>query len=182
VVTSEQPHGVRVIFGLAAFALVVAGVSWLVTGKVGRVDPVPAGVSPETGSRSVVQECGGGRLQLLGAISDCVSVEAATHPCAVEGSTFAALFNLNGDGTSYRLFINVLSGYHGNGEYGLNGPAGVYIFVRDYRTGALWQSVRGTLELTGGDFTSGTLNANLGLGGNSLPTVPLSLAGAWHCK
>jgi hypothetical protein len=95
---------------------------------------------------------------------------------------FEALFTLQGASEQYRLYINLLSGYHGAGDYVVNSPAGAFVYVRDYATGVLWQSVGGILVVSGGSQPSGTLDANLGFAGTvGPPSTPLTVAGAWRC-
>jgi hypothetical protein len=102
--------------------------------------------------------------------------------CRQGGGMFEALFTLQGASHQYRLYINLLSGYHGAGDYVVNSPAGAFVYVRDYATGALWQSVGGLLAISGGDQPSGTLDTDLGFVGESGPrSMPLTVTGTWRC-
>jgi hypothetical protein len=177
--TPEQRRRTRVLIWLAGFVVVFAGTSWLVTGGVGR------GVEPAITTASatpILVECGPDQLQ-IGAVDDCVSVPPSSVPsCEQGGGMFEALFTLQGATEQYRLYINLLSGYHGAGDYVVNSPAGAFVYVRDYATGALWQSVGGILAVSGGGHPYGTLDANFGTVGNGdAPSAPFTVAGTWRC-
>jgi len=63
---------------------------------------------------------------------------------------------------------------------GMTASDGAY--VRDYATGALWQSVGGVLAVSGGGHPYGTLDANFGfVGSGDPPTAPVTVAGTWQC-
>jgi hypothetical protein len=181
--TPEQPHRPRGLIWLAGFVVVFAGASWLLTGGSGRLaEPLPNSAFPTPFSEPLPPECGPDQLQ-VGTLDNCVSVDrASVRSCRQGAGTFEALFTLNGAGQQYRLYISLLSGYHGAGDYVVNSPAGVFVYVRDYATGALWQSVGGTLAVSGGGQPSGTLDASLGfVGDGGSPSMPLTVAGAWRC-
>ncbi len=126
--------------------------------------------------------CGPDQLQ-VGALDNCVSVDrASVRSCRQGGGTFEALFTLTGAGQQYRLYISLLSGYRGAGDYVVNSPAGVFVYVRDYATGELWQSVSGSLAVSGRGQPSGTLDASLGfVGSGKSPSMPLTVEGSWRC-
>ena len=93
---------------------------------------------------------------------------------------FEALFTLGGASQQYRLYISLLSGYHGAGDYTVNSPAGAYVYLRNYATGTLWQSLGGFLAVDD-DQLSGTLDASLGFVGSGAPSTPLTVVGTWRC-
>jgi hypothetical protein len=167
---------------LAGFVVVFAGAAWLLTGGAGRSVETPlesASASPLF--EPVPLECGRDQLQ-VGTLDDCVSVDRSfVHSCRQEAGTFEALFTLAG-ASQYRLYISLLSGYHGAGDYVVNSPAGAFVYVRDYATGSLWQSVGGRLTVSGGGQPSVTLDANLeSVGSDGLSSMPFTVAGTWGC-
>jgi hypothetical protein len=181
--TPERPHRPGGLTWLAAFVVVFAGASWLLTGGGGRgVEPPPVSASPTPFSGPIPVECGPDQLQ-VGALNNCVAVDrSSVRSCREGAGVFEALFTLDGAGQQYRLYISLLSGYHGAGDYVVNSPVGAFIYIRDYATGALWQSVGGTLAVSGGGPPSGTLDAYLGfVGDGGSPNMPLTVAGTWRC-
>jgi hypothetical protein len=178
----EQPGRPRVLVWLASFVVVFAGAAWLLTGGVGRgVEPPLESASASPLFDPISLECGLDQLQ-VGAADDCVSVDrSSVRSCREEGGTFEALFTLDG-ATQYRVYISLLSGYHGAGDYVVNSPAGAFVYVRDYATGVLWQSVGGRLTVSGVGQPSGTLDASLdSVGGDGPPSTPFTVAGKWRC-
>jgi hypothetical protein len=181
--TPEQPRRRRGLSWLAGFVVVFAGASWLLTGGVGRgLEPPTERSSPAPFSEPIPSECGHDQLQ-VGTLANCVAVDrSSVRSCRQGGGMFEGLFTLDGGGQQYRLYISLLSGYHGAGDYVVNSPAGAFIYVRDYATGALWQSVSGSLAVSGGGPPSGTLDAYLGfVGDGGSPSMPLTVAGSWRC-
>jgi hypothetical protein len=171
------------MFWLAGFVVVFAGASWLLTGGVGRgIEPPLESASPTPLFVPIPLDCGPDQLQ-VGTLANCVSMDrSSVRSCRLGAGMFEGLFTLDGAGQQYRLYITLLSGYHGAGDYVVNGPAGVFIYVRDYATGALWQSVAGSLAVTGGGQPYGTLDAYLDFVGSGEPqSMALTVAGTWRC-
>jgi hypothetical protein len=86
-----------------------------------------------------------------------------------------------GGGTphDYLLYLHII-GYHGSGVV----YVGVNVGLREYSTGALWQSLAGGVAMvTGLDSRSGTVKADLAyVGGEPTPpTVGLNVSGTWRC-
>jgi hypothetical protein len=164
---------------LTGVVVVVAGASWVLNSGSGRGVESPVATASTT---PIVVDCGVDQLQ-IGAGGDCVSVTTSSVPsCRQGGGMFEALLTLQGANEQYRVYINLLSGYHGAGDYVVNSPAGAFAYVRDYATGALWQSVGGVLAVSGGGHPYGTLDANFGfVGSGDPPTAPVTVAGTWQC-
>jgi hypothetical protein len=180
--TPEQPNRSRGLVWLAGFVVVFAGASWLLTGGVRRdVVPPPERASPPPFAEPLPPGCGPDQLQ-VGTLN-CVAVDrSSVRSCRQGAGVFEALFTLDGAGQQYRLYISLLSGYHGAGDYVVNSPAGAFVYLRDYATGELWQSVGGSLAVSGGGQPSGTVDASLGfVGSGESPSMPLTVAGTWRC-
>jgi hypothetical protein len=95
------------------------------------------------------------------------------------------LFKLLGPSHDFLLYLNVHDGYSGAGEYRLDTGA-AEVDVREYATGAFWQSVVGILTVTGSDGRSGTVSAVLEASASNNPgfVVPgrtLRVDGPWSC-
>ena len=181
--TPQQRHRPGGLIWLAGFVVIFAGASWLLTGGAGRgVESPPESSSPAPFSEQRPLGCGPDQLQ-VGTLDNCVAVDrASVRSCRQGAGTFEALFTVDGAGRQYRLYISLLSGYHGAGDYVVNSPAGPFVYVRDYATGALWQSVGGSLAVSGSGPPSGTLDASLGfVGDGDSPSLQLTVAGRWRC-
>lgn len=149
--TPQQRHRPGGLIWLAGFVVIFAGASWLLTGGAGRgVESPPESSSPAPFSEQRPLGCGPDQLQ-VGTLDNCVAVDrASVRSCRQGAGTFEALFTLDGAGRQYRLYISLLSGYHGAGDYVVNSPAGALrlrsrlcdgrtVAVRRRKSGGVWQ-------------------------------------------
>lgn len=90
----------------------------------------------------------------------------------------------------FLLYIEVKGTYTGPGlyhlprwQFGLGTNDVPKVAVRQYTTGAFWQSVAGVLSVTVGDGRSGTVSAILqaSTGTTAVPGPTLSVNGPWSC-
>src|SRR4029077_18926252 len=97
--------------------------------------------------------CSAGELQLSGAFNDCaVNAPILTPYCSASGSTLDDVLTLRGTTHQYLLYLSIDGAYRGRGDYYLtpwSSGLGVNdgktkVAVREYQTGAFWQSVSGT--------------------------------------
>jgi hypothetical protein len=180
--TSKGPHRRIALTSLACIVVGLAGTAWLASGGIKLGTQRPSAIAlPSPSLRSTEQACGLEPLYLYGAFDDCASMNPPPRrSCGTSTGMFAAFFSLDGITNHYRLDFNVLRGYQGAGTYSLNG--GTEVFVFDYATRTLWQSLAGVLTVTARDGKSGTLDADLGIvGSTNLPAIPLVLGGRWDC-
>ena len=99
--------------------------------------------------------------------------------CSISGGTLRDVLHLQGRTHGYLLYLTIV-GYQRSGMTYVD--AG--ILVREYTTGALWQSPRGgIISVSGRDGRSGSVKADLAyVGGDPAPpTVGLDISGAWNC-
>ena len=138
------------------------------------------------------RSCSSGQLLLSGAFNDCVvNAPNVTQQCMVSGSTLNDVVTLRGTTHQYLLYVSIDGGYRGSGDYylapwssGLGADDGkAKVAVREYQTGAFWQSVSGTLHVSENDGRSGSLAVNLTfVGGEPTPAVTtLGILGPWAC-
>ena len=138
--------------------------------------------------------CSAGQLQLSGIFNDCaVNAPNLTQYCTVSGSTLDDVLTLRGTTHQYLLYLSIDGAYRGAGDYylapwssgsGLGVNDGkAKVAVREYQTGAFWQSVSGTLHVSGNDGRSGDVAVNLTfVGGEPTPPVTaLGILGRWAC-
>jgi len=136
--------------------------------------------------------CSARQMQFSGAFNDCVvNVPKVTQYCTVSGSTLNDVFTLRGATHQYLLYLSIDGGFRGSGDYYLAPWSGgldvndgkAKVAVREYQTGAFWQSVSGTLHVSGNDGRSGDLAVNLTfVGGEPTPSVTaLGILGPWAC-
>jgi hypothetical protein len=142
----------------------------------GRPPPSPSPTPPS---------CTADQLELVGVFNDCGAPVANTSACEVRGTAFDVVVQLHGVGGGtphdYLLYLHVGSGYHGPDTYA---NSTVTAMVREYVTGALWQSIPGVvLRVSGPDGRSGMVKAVLSYvaGAPTPPTVGLSISGPWRC-
>jgi hypothetical protein len=193
---SERPIRPMVLLWLAGFVVVFAGVSWFVTGAIGlhAAPPThshPLGVTP--GPTPTPLDCPSSEIELFGVFNECAKAAPdATSTCSVSGHILEAVLRLAGSDQAFLLYIELDGAYAGPGKYDLPPwPHGLgtkddvpKVAVRQYTTGAFWQSVAGVLTVTGSDGRSGIVSAVLeaSIGNNSVvPGPPLSVAGRWSC-
>jgi hypothetical protein len=138
--------------------------------------------------------CASGELQLGGSLNACAVVASnGSQSCSVSGTSLNDVITLRGGGDEYLLYVSIDGGYNGPRAYYLSPWAAgtldaqdgqAKVAIREYRTGAFWQSVSGTLEVTGNDGNSGSLAVNLTfVGGESPPPADgaLGIIGNWTC-
>lgn len=183
---------------LAALVLGVGVVSWLATGGIGRIAPpatTPSPIARTSPSPSPtflplsLPTCTLGQLALGGAFNDCAAkAPNAASFCSVSAHVLDAVITLQGGQRNYLLYVEVDGNYNGHGMYtlkpwhaGLDTNDGTAkVAVREYTTGALWQSVAGGLSVLGNDGRSGSMDSDLTFTGGEA-TSPLRIAGLWSC-
>jgi hypothetical protein len=186
---SERPSRPKVLLFLASFVVIFGGVSWFVTGGTGRILPPPTHSHPFTGTLVPTPfpppaVCKSDQLQLYGAFNECVAIDRFSSSfCQVPTELpVDAVFTLHGATRDYLMYFHIPT-YVGAGDFGLNNGA-AEVDIREYLTGAFWQSITGVLTVTGNDGRSGTVYANLtyAVGGPIAPPVlPLRVQGLWSC-
>jgi hypothetical protein len=124
------------------------------------------------------------QVQLIGAYSACTSIDRTSYAvCAVSPHAFSTVFKLLGGSEDFLLYLNIPVRYPEPGDYSLTN-GGAKVDIREYATGAFWQSVSGVLATTGADGRSGTVSAVLeaAAGNNTvLPGATLMVDGPWTC-
>jgi hypothetical protein len=187
----QQPGRPKSFLLLAGFVVVFGMAAWVVTGGAGtRVVPLSHNHPPPRASGAFTPgpptppACKSDQLQLVGSFNDCASIDSASSNCKVSPPAFNTLFKLLGPSQDFLLYLIVPDGYSGAGEYSLDTGA-AEVDVREYPTGALWQSVAGILTVTGSDGRSGTVSATLETSpGNDsvVPAASLTVNGPWICR
>jgi hypothetical protein len=190
------------LFVLAAFVVLFAGVALLATGAVGR--PGRATATPTTQDRlpapTMIQEptvsksppaCAAHQLVISGAFSECATQRAGdSQDCTESGSLLSDVLTVRGTAHSFLLYLEVDGGYTGPRDYYLapwTSGLGVLdgrpkVAIREYETGAFWQSVSGTLWVSPGGRSGGVaVNLTFVGGEPTPPVVQLGVLGPWHC-
>ncbi len=183
----------RPILALAGFAVSLGIAALVVTGGISRIasSSTPHQSAPVS-TAQLPPFCGAQAIELVGARNDCATRDSTGAACSVTGRVLDAVIHLHGNRKSYLLYVEVDGGYSGAGPYVLppwphpypdandgNGKAG----IREYVTGALWQSVAGVIIVTNSDGKSGFINAELDpVGGPAPPTIRLHIEGPWNCN
>ena len=181
------------ILALAAFVIAFGIGALVVTGGIGRTVPPP---TPDPSARlstaKIPPFCAAHQIELVGARNDCATRAPSAAACSVVGRVLDAVIRLNGNSQSYLLYVEVDGGYSGIGPYILppwphpypdandgTGKAG----IREFVSGALWQSVAGAIIVTNKDGKSGVINAELDriVGVPLPPTTRLHIDGPWSC-
>ncbi len=137
--------------------------------------------------------CSTDQLQVGGAFNECArNAHDATQYCTVSGTTLSNVIVLQGAQHRYLLYLSIDGGYKGSGDYHLapwSSSLGVNdgkakVAVREYATGAFWQSVSGTLHVSGDDGRSGDVAVNLTFTGGAPSPADFSLGilGPWTCS
>jgi hypothetical protein len=189
---SDQRRRIKPLLWLAGFVVVLAGVSWFVTGGI-RFHGAPATHSrPETfppGTTPVV-DCPSHGLKVVGIYDECATaVPAKGSTCGVRGNMLDEVLRFTGDHQAFALEIQIDGTYAGPGRYdlpswthGLGTQDGVPK-VAMYATGVFWQSVAGLVTVTGADGRSGIVNATLQTsnGATVVPGPMLNVVGLWSC-
>jgi hypothetical protein len=191
---SGQSRPPRALLWLAGFVVMFGTVSWLATGGIGtHVAPSvyshPAILPP--GATPTPLVCAPNQLGLTGVVSECATASPdKTSTCSVRGHVPDALLRLAGSNQAFLLYIEVKGTYTGPGlyylpkwQFGLGTNDVPKVAVRQYTTGAFWQSVAGVLSVTGSNGRSGTVSAILQVSnGTAVVSGPtLSVNGPWNC-
>ena len=185
----------RAMLLLAVVVASVIGVSWLATGGISRLLTSPKPTAKpfvESLPSLVSQGCSPTEFELSGAFNDCARVSRyESVRCQASSQVLGGQLLLTGRHNSFLLYIEIEGSYGGPGVYDLSpwahglGEKDVpKAAIREYTTGAFWQSVAGVLGVTGADGHSGFINAELTYVGGAGPTPPrtqVSLLGDWKC-
>jgi hypothetical protein len=182
----------RTLLSLGAVVLVVGLASLIATGAIRRPPPQPRATPTVLATPSpfpllpipplpTPPSCTTDQLELVGVFNDCAVAAAngTASYCSVSGSTLRDVLHLQGKTHGYLLYLTIV-GYHGSGVTYVVAS----VLVREYVTGALWQSMSGgIIRVTGVDGRSGSVKADLSyVGGEPTPpTVGLNISGAWRC-
>ena len=182
----------RTLLSLGAVVLVVGVASLIATGAIRRAMPAPRAtptilVTPSPFPPLPIPpfptppSCTTDQLELVGVFNDCAVVAAngTASYCSVSGGTLRDVLHVQGKAHGYLLYLTIV-GYHGSGVTYVDAS----ILVREYVTGALWQSITGgIIRVTGADGRSGSVKADLAyVGGEPTPpTVGLNVSGTWSC-
>jgi hypothetical protein len=186
----EQPSRPKLLVWLAAFVVVFGVVAWLVTGgastrvlPLAHNHPLPR-ASPAYTPGPTPLPCLSSEIELVGALNACTSIDRTSYTtCAVSPHAFNTTFKLLGGSQDFLLYLNIPNTYPAPGDYLLTN-GGTEVDVREYATGAFWQSVSGVLTTTSSDGRSGTVSAILeaSAGNNSVvPGPTLRVDGPWSC-
>lgn len=184
---STQPSRPKLLVWLAGFVVVFGVAAWLATGAARiRVAP-PSHSHPFTftpGATPTPLPCMSSEIELVGAFNACALIDRTSYTvCAVSPHAFNTIFKLLGGSHDFLLYLKIPNRYPEPGDYSLT-TGGAEVDVREYATGAFWQSVSGVLTTTSSDGRSGTVSAILeaSAGNNSVVPGPmLSVDGAWSC-
>jgi hypothetical protein len=174
----------RTLLSLGGVVLVVGLASLAATGAIGRAPPLPratATVSAPIIPAPAPPSCNVNQLALAGVFNDCAVSVATTTSCAAGSDVFDAVIRFHGTGHDYLLYLHIGNGYHGTGTYA---NSTVSVDLREFATGAFWQSIPGVvLRVSGSDGRSGAVKAALAYAGGepTPPTVGLNISGAWRC-
>jgi hypothetical protein len=182
----------RTLLSLGVVVLVVGLASLVATGAIRSAPPPPratptilATLSPFTPLPippfPTAPSCTTDQLELVGVFNDCAGVAASGTDsyCSVSGTILRDVLHVQGKAHGYLLYLTI-DGYHGSGVSYVDAR----VLVREYVTGALWQSMSGgIIRVTGVDGRSGSVNADLLYvgGGPTPPTIGLNISGAWRC-
>jgi hypothetical protein len=171
----------RPIIALALFAVALGVIVLVVTGGIGRMPTTTlhSSTSPSASPTPVIVPiCAPNQLRLLGAFNECAATVPSTSTCAAAATNFAAVVRLHASDRDFLLYLGV-SAYSGPGTY--YAGRGATVAIREYPTGALWQSTNLTLTVDG-DGRSGLVAAGFFFqAGVPNPLPQLKLSGAWSC-
>lgn len=105
------------VLWLVGFVVVLGGVSWIVTGGIGRQSaPHPATLTP--GSTPALDDCSSEQIQLVGVFNDYTSIDrTSVDNCALAPQTFSAAFKLVGARYDFVLYLSVSHTYPEPGDY-----------------------------------------------------------------
>ena len=202
--TSGQPSRSKLLAWLAGFVVVFGAVSWLVTSGIRPhvTPPQPthlASITPRPTPTPLV--CASNGLGLTGAINTCATAapdKTSTCSVSVRGGVLAAVLRFVDSQHVFLLYIELNAGFYtGPGTYGL-APWQFQLGRNDVpkvallqsTNGTFWESVGGSVDVTGSDGLSGNVNAilqasSVGVqasnGSTVLPGPTLSVIGPWSC-
>jgi len=142
--------------------------------------PSPVALLP-TPAFPTAPSCRADQLELVGVFNDCAVVAAngTASYCSVSGGILRDVLHVQGNLHGYLVYLTIRR-YHGSGATYVNAS----VLLREYVTGALWQSITGgTIRVTGADGRSGIVKADLAYVGGvpTAPTVGLDVSGMWSC-
>jgi len=129
------------------------------------------------------------RLKFTGIFNECVAAISMVS-CVPNPPNPMWVVLATGTQHKFLLYIQIDGAYHGPGTYSLvpwpNATFGASdgvtkIAVREYTTGALWQSSAGSLTVDD-QGNGGWIYAGLGASANSPVQVDLNIAGWWTCS
>ncbi len=191
----NKRHAVVQLVALAAGAAVAL---WLVRGDgLGTVHRIVASLKPTpssiAASPSPPPRCRGGQLVLRGSLNTCADTASQTPAACgpVQADSFFGVALFHDDQHGYLFYVEVDGGYHGAGAYtlvpwphpslGVRDGAAKVAF-RDDASGALWQSVSGSVTIDPG-ANSGSVRADLVfIGERPIPSVKqMTVDGPWRC-
>ena len=175
----------RALLLLSAFVVALGVALVVVTGGIGRIPPPTVHPSASPSARpspsptvAILPACTADQLQLLGAFNECASTVPSASTCTAAASKFAAVVRLHGSHRDFLLYLGV-STYSGTGTY--DAGRGATVAIREYPTGALWESTYLTLTVDS-DGRSGQVAAGFFFQpGVTNPLPPLQLSGPWSC-
>jgi|ERR1039457_441146 hypothetical protein len=195
----------RVLFWLAGFVVVFGGLTLIVTKVTGLHPAPPAHPPPATFAPAPTPTppvCASNGLGLTGAINTCVTAapdKTSTCSVSVRGGVLAAVLRFVDSQHVFLLYIELNAGFYtGPGTYGL-APWQFQLGRNDVpkvallqsTNGTFWESVGGSVDVTGSDGLSGNVNAilqasSVGVQASNGQTVPpggptLSVIGPWSC-
>jgi hypothetical protein len=135
--------------------------------------------------------CGNSQLLLQGTFNECAAQRSTdSQYCEQSGTTLSDVLTLRGTSHTFLLYLSVVGSYKGAGDYFLapspGGPATSdhqpMVAIREYQTGAFWQSVSGTLHVDRGGRSGGVAVNLTFVGGEPTPAaIALGILGLWHC-
>jgi hypothetical protein len=209
---SERSRRLRAAVSLASFVLAFGVVSWYVT--EGTAPHATSSIRPlltaTPGPTPIPLECAANELELVGAFSECAAnVASPLATCSVTQHILEAVLLVGHGDTDALLYIEINGPFDGARTYDLGPwahPLGTNddppkialaqdgtseflqrvkgIPIEQYGTDTLWQSVGGTVTVTGDDGRRGTVSAVLEMSAGHNATSPgttLTVRGPWRC-
>jgi hypothetical protein len=182
-----------IVIGLAIAAMVVASLVYLGASKTSiptaaRPSSTPSGFATPVPSPANLS-CSPTELKLTGIYNECATVDKG-QSCSASSPDPLWFVLLRGTKHQFLLYVELYGIYRGSGTYALtpwpHSTFGVAdgvpkVAVREYVTGALWQSSAGSLTVDSSE-NGGWVYAGLGASSNSPVQVDLNIAGWWSCS
>ena len=196
--TSEEPTRSRIaLIWLLGVVVAVGAVSLAISLGIGHNVRSPT-ISPSPVPTPTPLNCPTDQMQLVGVINECATAAPdKTSTCSVAGDTLDASLPFAGSDQAILLYIEVKGFYNGPGTYylppwqfGLGRNDVPKVAVLQSTTGVFWESVAGTVTVTGSDGRSGNVSAILQAssasrqasdGSTVVPGPTLSVDGPWRC-